>query len=171
MTIIEENEKIELVYKGVQAGSGNSSDEYDDCVKAALVCFYDDFPETFLSTPQDDSQGDVFGVIEGKWKPPEKDEYGDYIGNGKKQWYYFNFGYGSCSGCDILEGSGPIETIRDLKNDIVPIPEGKSITEYIKNELNNSWSKNDIQRLLDIWENHMKERSLDDFGNWRKSNK
>ncbi len=147
-------EQIQLIYKGVQASSGNTYDEYSDCVKTALAYHYDDIPTVYLEESDDGYQGSTFGIIRGKVK------------EGKQQWYYFNFGWGSCSGCDSLQGDGPIETIKGLKNDIIPIPEGKTITEYIENEINNSWSKRTIEKLLDKWRNYIKENSLNDFGSY-----
>lgn len=147
---------IELVYRGVRAGLGSEYDDYKSCVVTALNVYYEEeYPEMILEHSDDDYQGDTVGLVKGS----------KYLGAGQPQYYYYNFGWGSCSGCDLLEDSGPIETIQSLHSSIIPIPiDTISITQYIENEILNAYQKNLVEMLLADWKKYMKEKSVDDFG-------
>jgi hypothetical protein len=155
MTTIEETKDIELVYRGVRAALGSEFDDYKSCVVTALNVYYDEYPEMILEQSDDDYQGNTVGVAKGS----------NYIHNFGPKYYYYSFGWGSCSGCDMLEGAGPIETIQTLRSSIIPIPlETISVTKYLENEINNSFDKGLVTGLLYDWKKYMESNSVDDFG-------
>lgn len=161
--IMKEDDKIALIYRGVQAGMENTYDEYDICIKTALVYHYQDIPTLVFEFKDHDYQGETVGLMKGTYK--RIDDSNDY--RSRIQWYFYQFGWGSCSGCDMLQGDGPIETIKHLKNDIVPIPlDTITVTQYITNELQNNYHKYLVQQLLDKWTEYIREHKFDDNGDW-----
>lgn len=150
-----ESKDIELVYRGVRVGLGSEYDDYKSCVVTALNVYYDEFPEMILEQSDDDYQGSTVGVAKGS----------NYIPNFGPKYYYYSFGWGSCSGCDLLEAEGPIATIENLRTSIVPIPlETISVTKYLENETVNSYDKDLVKNLLQDWKEYIEKNSLDEFG-------
>ena len=145
--------QLELIHNGVMAGLGNSYPSYQSCIRAAFVAYYDEIAPVFVAEESDDDcQGDTYGLVKSE----------RYVEGVIKTFYYFNYGWGSCSGCDMLEGSGPIETIKSLRRSIVPIP--GSITEYLNKELNNTYGKAAFQAVIEKWEKFKTDNRLDDYG-------
>jgi hypothetical protein len=136
----EEDIKLrKLIYKHKEDHEQYSTDynhiDYKDCLLAALEYYYNVTDYEILTWVEENGyQGDTIAVIKDKKTG---------------QFYYCNFGWGSCSGCDTLEGEHGTEenVIRELQNDIVPVP--IDIIQYVKNELQNSWKKELVSETLD----------------------
>lgn len=78
---------------------------------------------------------------------------GALIRDSKNQFYYVQWGWGSCSGCDALqaaEGSDIelAELATDMKRSIMPIT--GSISAFFKRELKNTYNKCTVRRLFTI---------------------
>ncbi len=147
------DKQLELIHNGVMAGLGDSYPSYKSCIRAAFVAYYNEIdPKYIAEIDYGDYEGDTFGLVQS----------GHYENGQPKTYYYFNYGWGSCSGCDMLEGSGPIETIKSLRRSIVPIP--GSITEYLKKEITSTWDKQALNELLEKWEQFKANNRLDDYG-------
>lgn len=109
---------------------------YEDIIKIAFKAYHNVTPEFLVNVDEGSYQGDSLIIA--------KDENGQY--------YYVQWGWGSCSGCDLLESvSGQEwEAVEAMRSSITPIV-GKTVEQYLKNEYQNSWNKELITQALQEW--------------------
>lgn len=95
-----------------------------------------------------------------KWFFDREDGYqGDWfaVGTDGKDWFFHQGSFGSCSGCDMYEGTHSYEGavyLIDLMSKITKIGETEQAIKYLKETRNNSWSdaKNVIDKLIEYVE-------------------
>ena len=77
---------------------------YDTCEKIAFdLLFGVDNWNIRYKHVDNDYQGTTRILVQ-KTKEPEEGQFAE--------WVYFDYGWGSCSGCDTLEGSGVVEAVK-----------------------------------------------------------
>ena len=155
-----DDEELGLFLKGAELIKGES---YETCLLvAANVYFEVENPEIIVNVTDVSYQGDSYGLVHGSW---------DWVAEGernRKRFFWFNYGWGSCSGCDLLEGAGSLEVVKSFHgNSLVPIPvkiPDLSINKYIENEKNNHWGSSAFDEVLEKWEKWRKENRYDEYG-------
>ena len=108
----------------------------------------EEFGEILIQVDEEDYQGDSMLLYK-----LENDKYGILI-----------FGWGSCSGCDALQGCNNYEEvddlISDLKSKIVEFNNKEDIVKYINNEnrkLEYSWYEKTYQEFYEKVKEYLKE--------------
>ena len=148
-------EQIDLLCQGIGLVKGES---YESGLLVAAYIYYGlKSPQIIVNVEEGDYQGSNYGVL--------YDSTGWIPNSSRKRFFYFNFGWGSCSGCDLLEGGGILEVVESFHNSLVPIPTDKiSVTQYLKNEMNNGYDKSAQAEVVEEWEKWRKQNKFDEFG-------
>lgn len=92
------------------------------------------------------------------WIIEMEDGYqGDYFAVGKRQdckWLFIQGSFGSCSGCDWLQGLSDLEDAKKIinyhLNDVIVKDSKEEIIAYIQDTKNNSyWAKDTLDKLIE----------------------
>lgn len=120
MEITASDERIESTLNRIETEWDGKSDwipgGYATCEKAAFDLLFgkDDHWEILYKKRENDYQGSTYIVL----KAGRTRENAD-----NKGWaaYQCEYSWGSCGGCDTLEGSGPVEAVKMIARNITTV--------------------------------------------------
>ena len=129
----------------------SDSPDYEECIRAAVLLRYKRIMDIIIQENDNDYQGD--SILIGK------DGYGQY--------YYCEWGWGSCSGCDMMQAESDNDTeenvVIQMLHSIVPIPHDDKkpynvdqVLEYLEKQKSTEYRSDLIDSVIEAWKAYNK---------------